>query len=604
MTAGVASLGVLAASSSTTSAIAVVVVVGVGVLWLASQLRIPAIILLLGAGVLLGPVLDVLDPAEQFGDLLFPVVSLGVGVLLFEGGLSLRWDRLQGRSVVLRLVTIGVVITWLIGWATVVVLFDVSRGLAAVIGAILTVSGPTVVIPLLRFARPRDPVGPILRWEGIVIDPIGATLAIVVLDAVVEDRGTTESIVRIATTLGVGLVAGLAVAAVVVLALHQHWIPDRLENPVTLMAAIGAFALADLLRPEAGLMATTVLGLALANQHWVPARHISEFEEDLGQLILGSLFILLGAGLDLDAVADVLAPSLGLVAVLVLVARPLAVAASTIGAGLSLRERVVLAWLAPRGIVAAAVASVFSLEYTEQTGQEIPELVPIVFTVVVATVLVYGFTIGPACRWLRVDRAPAEGIALVASEPWVVDLAAALAGNEVPVLLVTDEDVVASKARRAGLLVFNGRISSEELELAAEGVGIRDVVALSHHAEFNALTTGRFGEFLGRKHVYALDDRPRDRDSPGIRAPAQGRPPFGTSVHRDDVEAMLDAGGAVEVVDDLANVDGAAVLPLAVLGQPGKARLATAGGNELKPETTIVAMVARNTATPEPAPAP
>ena len=531
---------IIASSQSELSiAVAAVIILGVGCQWIGQKTRVPSIILLLGAGVLAGPVSGLVDPDEQFGPMLFPLVSLGVGILLFEGGLGLRLDTFsQGRYVVARLVSLGVLVTWLVGLGALLVLFDLSVEAAVLIASILTVSGPTVVLPLLRIARPREPTASILRWEGIVIDPVGATLAIVTLDAVIGGGGLLSSAGRITTTLVVGTAAGLLIAAVLILSLEHHWIPDHLHNPVTLMAAVLAFTLANQLRPEAGLMATTVLGIALANQHRVAARHISEFEEDLGVLVLGGLFIILGARVDLAEVGSVLIPSLGLVLILILVARPLAVLVSTVGSDLRRADRLFLMWMAPRGIVAAAVAAVFAIELEELGGQAVPELVPIVFTVIVATVVFYGSTAVLGARLTRVARPQPRGIVLVGAQDWVRMFAAELVSLDVPVLLVTSDSHEARAARAAGLLVFNGRVDSEDLDTAVAGLGVRDALILSTNAELNVVAQERLASLLTRRHIYELRDVAAESE-PGVVGNVIARRAFGAEVSHGVLQQAL-----------------------------------------------------------------
>lgn len=540
---------ILASSETNLSlAVAAIVVLGVGCQWLAQRLRVPSIILLLAAGLLAGPVTGVVEPDAQFGPLLFPLVSLGVGILLFEGGLGLRLDTFtQGRGVVARLVTLGVVVTWLVGIGGAVLLLDVDTDIAVLIAAILTVSGPTVVIPLLRIARPREPGSSILRWEGIVIDPVGATLAIVTLDAVLGGGSITEAALRIGTTLIAGTTAGVVVGAALIISLERHWVPDRLHNPVTLMAAVFAFTLANEVRPEAGLMATTVLGIVLANQHRVAARHISEFEEDLGALVLGGLFIVLGARVDVDDVVDVLPETLALVAILVLVARPLAVIVSTIGSGLRRPDRLFLMCMAPRGIVAAAVAAVFAIEIEAERGTAVPELVPVVFTVIVATVVIYGSTAALAARLTHVARAEPSGLALIGAQQWVRDLAGELTSQEVPVLLITGDRRDARLARRDGLLVFNGRTDSEELDHAIEAIGVRDAVILSTNPELNVVAQERLATLLTRKHIFELSDDEAGTE-PGVVGAVIARRAFGSELSHQVLERAFKDGGRLLTV--------------------------------------------------------
>ena len=200
---------ILASSSAISTTIAVILTLGVVGQWLASALRLPSVLVLLISGIVVGPLTGAIDPAVDLGPALFPAVGFAVGLLLFEGGLTLRFDRLvRGRSVVLRLVTVGAFVTWVTASLVVWMLFDVRRAVAALVGAILVVSGPTVIIPLLHLARPRDPAASVLRWEAIVIDPIGATLAIVLLDAAINEAAPAEAAAQIAVTLGAGAAVG------------------------------------------------------------------------------------------------------------------------------------------------------------------------------------------------------------------------------------------------------------------------------------------------------------------------------------------------------------------------------------------------------------
>ncbi len=547
----------LASDSSVTSSVAMIVVFGVGCLWLASRLRIPSILLLLPAGVLVGPVLGLVNPDEQFGDVLFPIVSLGVGILLFEGGLGLRFDRVGAVSgVVGRLVTLGAFLVWIVAGFTVYALFDVPRGLAALIAALLVVSGPTVVQPLLRLAKPRPSVAEVLRWEGIVIDPIGATLGVVVLEVFLEGSSIGAAIPRILLTLVAGGVIGGGLGAALAFALGRHWVPDHLHNPLALAIAVGSFALANLVASEAGLMATTALGLVLANQRRAPSRHIREFEEELGVLVLGGLFLLLGARVDLDETIDVLPKAFILTLVLIVVARPLAIAASTVGSSLTTRERMFLVFVAPRGIVAAAVASVFALEI-EAEGADAGPLVSVVFSVIVLTVLFYGFTAVPAARYLRVARPPQQAVAIVGADRWHLRVAEQLQDAGVSVLLFTDRAFERRRAQESALLAYVGELDHEGVEEAADALGIKTVLILTDRAELVTAVAATLAPIVGRANVYAAGDR-SELEGAGVASALTFRPADGMPT---------------EVMDRLI----------------GGAELTTVAGADLRPDDVVVA---------------
>lgn len=483
------------------TAIAVIAGAAIASQLLAARLRIPSVLLLLIAGVGVG---TVLDPDEIFGELLFAGVSFGVAMLLFEGGTGLHWRSLgEARVPVLRLVTMGVVVSWAVGTVATLILFDVDADIAILMAAILTVSGPTVILPLLRVIRPREPAASVLRWEGILIDPIGASLAIGVLDAIVEERSGGRIALRLATTFGAGAAVGLIAAALLVGVLRARLVPDHLHVPLTLAAVLAAFATADLLRPEAGLLAVTLLGMAFANQTATPAAHITEFNENLGPTVLGILFIVLGARVDLDAVLDGLVPSVVLALVLMVVARPVAVVASTLGTSLGRADRGFLMVMAPRGVVAAAVASLFAIEL-EHEGIDPGPLVATVFTVVVVTVVVTSVLARGVARRLRVAKPEPAGVAVVGGSGFALDLAERLTEAEVATLLLGLDEAEGDEAASRGLLTFQGRLDSTAFSEAIDAMGVGTAVVVSGTDHLDAFTANRLAEEIGSANVFGL----------------------------------------------------------------------------------------------------
>ena len=539
------------------SGLAAILIFGIGAQLLAGHLRVPSILLLLPAGVIAGPVLGLLHPDELFGELLFPLISLAVGVLLFEGGLSLCLDELRPvRSVVGRLVTVGVLATWLIGGFAAMLVFELPAQQALLLSGVLSVSGPTVVIPLIRQIRPREPIGTILRWEGIVIDPVGALLALVVLNVIVQRGETVWSTgLSVLLTIVAGTLAGLGAAWILALGLRTFTIPDHLQNPVALLLAVAAFVVADLVRSEAGLFATTVMGIAVANQRMAPTSHITEFQEELGPLLLAGLFVVLGARVELDSLPANLLPALVLVVVLTVIARPIAVWTSTIGAGLQLAHRAMLAVVAPRGIVAAAVASLFALRL-EEHGTAFADLVPATFLVIGGTVVLAGVLAPIAAPRLDVARSEPTGIALVGSEPWLLDAAHHLARLGATVLVVTPEGADPEAERPLGVDVYDGRLSDEALldRLDEDGIGI--ALVASRNQELNQYALIRMVEGLGRDRVYLLPARETEHrggsyedESRGSGAAFWARTPFGTDLHQTAIAVALDMGAEVTSYD-------------------------------------------------------
>jgi len=397
--------------------LAFIVVAGVVGQVVGRSARVPSIIVLLLLGIVVGPVTGWLDPDAVLGSRLYPLVSMAVGLLLFEESLKLDLARLRGgaRRPVLGLVTLGALITALAATTAAYFLLGLTLGRAGVIGAILIVSGPTVVGPLLALIRPKQPLESVLAFEGIFIDPIGATAALAVTNVVLHGEP-----VRLGLTGLTGVGVGLIGAAVFVLVVRWRRIDPSTHVAIALAVALAVYAVAEALHDEAGLFATTALGVAVANQTFVRIDAVHEFGSHIGLVLIGALFIVLAARVDLHALAHYAGPTLALVAVLVLVVRPLAATAATARSVLSRRERAMVAAMAPRGIVAASTASVFALRF-EDAGSPFPQLVPVVFGVVLATAVVYGLG-GPlvarrlgvrATTTVRVDT---DGVPLVLDE--------------------------------------------------------------------------------------------------------------------------------------------------------------------------------------------
>jgi NhaP-type Na+/H+ or K+/H+ antiporter len=387
-------------------AIAIIVAAAVGSQVLARAVRVPAIVPLLVAGVLLGPyVIDAFDPDELFGDLVDPMVELAVGVILFEGSLLLRREELSGSAgpVVARLVTLGFAVTWALSAAAAALLFDMEARMAILLGAVLSLSGPTVVLPLLEHVRPRPRVGAVLKWEGILIDPIGAIFAVLAFGAISTGASEFQPGPFLAT-VGVGVGIGLAAALPAILALRDHRMTSSLESSVLLALVLVAVAGASSIRADAGLVAAIVMGITLAHRRADIEREAHDFVTTLTSLLIGILFVILSARVDPERVADLGWEGLAFVAFLIVAVRPLSAMLGTLRTGVEWEERGLVAWMMPRGIVAASTVSAFELSLAEQKIADHELLVPVTFLVVVVTVLVYGLTARPVARALGVTQ--------------------------------------------------------------------------------------------------------------------------------------------------------------------------------------------------------
>lgn len=505
-------------------ALTLIFALGIGGQWLAWRLRLPSILLLITFGVVIGPLLKVmnpggfwLDPDQLFGDLLLPCVSLAVAVILFEGSMNLRLADLREIGWPLgSLLTVGVAIAWALITVTARYVLAFDWPMSVLIGALLTVTGPTVIGPLLRHIRPLGRVGPIARWEGVVIDPIGAVLAVLVFEALFV-HGTTDigvawqiGALGMLKTMLIGVVVGSLVAQALLFVLRRHAVPDHLHSPVALMLVLAAFAASNMMLEESGLVTVTVMGLVLANQKRVTVKHILRFKENLTVLLISTLFIILSARLNFDGIAMLSWRGPLFVAVLIVFVRPASIFLATMGTGLSFKERAFLSWLAPRGIVAAAVASVFALHLSESHGGDGSagqQFIAATFLVIAGTVIVYGLTAGNVARRLGLSVPNPQGVLLASAHPAARAIAAALQSLKIPVQLVDTNPDNIRMARMEGLPTLYANVLSETTVEELDLGGIGRIMALTPNDEINSLAAEHFSELFGKSQVYRLPPR-------------------------------------------------------------------------------------------------
>lgn len=490
--------------------LAIIVVLGITAQWLAWRFKIPAILLLLVFGFLAGPVTGFIRPDELFGELLFPYVSVSVAIILFEGGLSLKLDEVRGEQGVVRLlISLGALVSWVVVSAAAYFILRLNLELAVLLGAVLVVTGPTVVIPLLRQIRPTTRLSSVLKWEGILIDPIGATLAVLVFESIIDGGGqnqiTVLSIISgIVLTLLVGTIIGAVFAFLLIQFLKRDWIAPFLETAAALMVVLAAFTISNEIRTESGLMAVTVMGIILTNQKQANISHITSFKEELGVLLLSALFIVLAARVNLQALLQVVWQEVAFLAVIILLARPLSVFVSTLFSKIPRNEKIFLSAMAPRGIVAVAVASLFAIELEEAGFAAAEQLVNITFMVVVGTVIFYSLISRPLAVRLDVTQKQPQGTLIVGAHGWARQIALAIQEAGFDVWLVDTNSRHIENAEELGLSGFHDSIMADGIldELPMECTG--RILALTDNDELNTLATIRYGEWLGSNNVYQL----------------------------------------------------------------------------------------------------
>lgn len=494
--------------------IALIAGLGIGAQWLAWRLHLPAIVLMALAGLVAGPGFGLIDPAGDFGDLLRPMVSLAVAIILFEGGLNLSLHELKIASTpVRRLILLGVPIGWGLGTLAAHGIAGLSWPVAVLFGGILVVTGPTVIMPLLRQAKLVPRVGAILKWEGIVNDPIGALLAVLVFEYVStapEARSVPETAGQILAGSLIAVVIGILLGRAIIWLFSRGWVPEFLKAAVLLSAVIGGFTVANLVQHEGGLVTVTVFGMTLANARLASLEAMRRFKEDVTIVLVSGLFIVLTATLTPETLLHLDWHAAAFVLAVLFIVRPATVWLSTIGAGLTWQERLMIGWIAPRGIVAVAVTGYFGPALVDLGYADADALVPLAFAIVFATVIAHGFSIGWLGRRLGLSATGRPGVLIVGGSRWSVGLAKVLEDLKTPTTVADSAWSHLREARLAGLPVFFGEILSEQAEFRLDLNRFGYVLALTDNSAYNALVCQSFGPEVGRQRVFQLGVRDDD----------------------------------------------------------------------------------------------
>lgn len=472
--------------------------------WLSWRLKQPSIVLLLVLGILAGPVTGLIEPDRLFGELLLPFVSIAVAVILFEGGLNLKLGELRNAGrFIFNLITIGALSTWVLTAAAAHYIIGLDWGMAVLTGAVLIVTGPTVILPIIRFIKPTSTISAALKWEGIIIDPIGAMLAVLAFEAIFAST-PAAAVLGVAKTIVVGTIIGVTAAVSLTIMIRRRLIPEFLQSVAALSFVLVAYALSNLFQPESGLLAVTLMGIFLANQRVARVEHIAEFKENLQVLLISAVFIVLSARLEMAHVGLISWEILLFVLTLMFVVRPVSVLLSSVGQKISLKEKMFISMIAPRGIVAAAVASVLSIRLEEMGIEGAAYLVPITFTVIIITVIFSGWASLPLSRALGVANPDPQGFLILGISDWSIELAKELMKNGVRVLMVDNNYRKITKAQNAGVEAMQCNILSSAALDRLDLTGIGRLLALTPNDEINALAALRFAPVLGRDNVYQL----------------------------------------------------------------------------------------------------
>jgi NhaP-type Na+/H+ or K+/H+ antiporter/mannitol/fructose-specific phosphotransferase system IIA component (Ntr-type) len=485
--------------------VATAITVGVMLMVVARRTRLPAIVLLLAGGVLIGPAVwgdHALVRPELLGDGLRVLVGLAVGLILFEGGLTLDLAGYRAAPVMIkRLLTVGVVVTWLVTALAIRLITGLEAQYAFLAASLVIVTGPTVIAPLLKRIRIVPRLHNILHWEGVLIDPIGVFIALLCFEYVVAGESGGAVIANLGERVAAGLAAGAVGGGLLTLGVRRRIVPEDMVNVFALGCAVLAFVLAEGVESEAGLLAVTVAGFIFGLGGSARVQQVREFKAELTDLLIGTLFILLCARLTFDQFQAFGAGGFAVVLIVMLVVRPLSILLCSIGRELSGREKAFLAWVAPRGIVAASMASLFALSMGASAEARFVET--FTYSVIIATIVIQGLTAGPLARALGLRRPEPTGWLIIGAHTLGRRVAKFIASRaEVDVVVVDSNARAVREARAEGITAMNANALDATIRDRTELQSVGNLLALTDNEDLNIRLCQAWRKDLGSTRVF------------------------------------------------------------------------------------------------------
>lgn len=483
----------------------IILAAGLASQWLAWRIRLPAIVILIASGLVLGPVTGLIDiamPPEELSEL----IGLGVAIILFEGGMDLKLGEFRrvGHGIT-RLTTIGPLLAWLLGALAAHFVAGLTWPVAIVLGAILVVTGPTVILPLLRQARLNKESASLLKWEGIVNDPAGVLLAVLAFQYFTISGESWSAVLM-------GL--GKAVAIAALLGGLGGWltgwfyrrgaVPTHLKPPMLMVLVLAAFWASNQVQHEAGLLTVTVMGLVLGNMQLVEREPLRRFKENLTVVLVSVLFIVIPTQLDASHLQSIGLPSLMFVLAILLAVRPLTILLATIGAPMRWQDKILMAWIAPRGIVAAATASIFGPALVAAGYPEAEILMPLVFLVILVTVIAHGVSLAPLARRLGLAAEEENGLLIIGASDWTHALAKVLCEHDVDVLVTDGSWHRLKPIRMDGIRTYYGEVLSEHAEHELDVEHLSFLLSATDNDYYNALVCKAMGGQFGHHRTFQL----------------------------------------------------------------------------------------------------
>lgn len=482
---------------------------GVFLIVLARRTGLPAIVLLLAGGVLLGPEVlgqHALVRTEGLGNGLTVLVSLAVGLILFEGGLTLDREGFRAAPAMIpRLLTIGVAITWGGSAAALIFLLGVAPRYALLAASLVIVTGPTVIAPLLKRVRVQPRLHAILHWEGVLIDPIGVFCAVLCFEIVVGGVGGEAALLNLGLRIIGGLAIGAAGGLFLTWTVRRRVVPEDMINVFAFACAVFVFGAAEMVREEAGLLAVTVAGFVFGLLGPRSVRRIRAFKAEITDLLIGMLFVLLASRLEFAQFSAFGVRGALAVAAVMLLVRPASILACSIGLDLTLRERLFLSWVAPRGIVAASVSSLFAIAMIREGAPEADArfVETFVWSVIIATIVIQGFTAGPFARILGLRRPEPTGWLVVGAHRFARRITRFLVDDAGVTAIIADSNARAIReVRNEGIEAILGDATEESVIEQAELRGVGNLLALTDNDDLNIRLCDAWRETVGAGRVF------------------------------------------------------------------------------------------------------
>ncbi|WP_339252083.1 sodium:proton antiporter [Sporosarcina sp. FSL W8-0480] len=483
-----------------------VILLGILSQWVAWKYRMPAIVVMSLAGLLVGPIFGLINPQETMGDLFGPIITFAVAIILFEGSLNLDIREIRGFSKpVGRIVTIGAFIAWIAGSLAAHYLAGLSYEVAFIIGGLFIVTGPTVILPLLRQAKLKPRPAAILKWEGIVVDPFGALLAVFAFEFIkfVNSEVTLKSLLLFFAASAFAVFIGWLAALIIGNAFERGSIPEYLKAPILFVVVLFTFVFSDEIMHETGLLAVTAMGMKMANMRLTTLNDVRHFKENISVLLISGIFVMLTASLDPKILIEIFNPAIiTYVAAMLFVVRPLSIWISTIGTDLNFREKLLIGWIAPRGIVALTVSGYFATILLENGYEDAELLTALTFALVFFTVVLHGFSIGFLAKKLNLTTTEESGVAIIGGSRFSAALAESIRDTNNEVLLVDQGWAALAEARKRGLNSYVGDILSEQIEYHIDLTPYRYMLAMTKMDTYNAHICADFAPDLGREHLF------------------------------------------------------------------------------------------------------